>query len=84
MPNPLRDFSKGWLAGFKRVGTSFATAFNALFLSIAYFLGVGITAIAAKIVRKRFLDTTWSPQRATHWVDHVQKTEPIDKYKRQF
>ena len=84
MANPLRDFFGGWWAGFKMVGESFTIAFNAFFLTIAYVVGVGITAMVAKVVRKHFLDLGWPANRQTHWVENTIKTERFEKYRRQF
>ncbi len=78
------DFFSGWLEGFKEVGHTFVIFFNAIFLTIAYVLGIVITAVIARLVGKRFLDMEIRTTRPSYWCDHVVKSEPIKKYERQF
>jgi len=79
-----REFFAGWLAGFKKVGHSFTTITNAVFLTLAYVIGIGPTSVIARLARKRFLDTTLDSVQQSYWCDHELKTEPIEKYERQF
>ena len=82
--NRLRDFLNGWVAGFKRVGHAMTTVFNVILLTIAYVIGIGSTAIMSRVLGKKHLDKEINPAATTYWVDHVVKTEPLDKYRRQF
>jgi hypothetical protein len=80
----LLDFFRGWWAGVQRIGHTTTFLFNTVFLSIAYFVGVGPTSLVARAVRKRFLEKDIDPKAATYWSDRNLTTEPLDKYRRQF
>jgi hypothetical protein len=83
-PSPEHGFFRGIYEGFKAVGHNIAAMFNAFFLTIAYSIGVGPTAIVAWIVRKKFLDLRLHGSDESYWEEHAQSTQPLDKYRRQF
>lgn len=67
--------------GMTTFGADIATLVNSIFLTIVYLLGVGITAMVARLFRKRFL--TLTPQGKTYW--HTIDTQPDDdSYYKQF
>lgn len=57
---------------------------NSLLLTIVYLIGVGLTTICAKIVRKSFLKTKVNKNTTTYWQDLNLKTESRENYQRQF
>ncbi len=83
-PSPEPGFFRGFLDGFKSVGHNIAALFNGVFLTIAYVIGVGPSAVVAWIVRKKFLDMRVRTDDASYWEEHRRMTEPLDKYRRQF
>ena len=82
--NNLKLFFKGLKKGFNIFGTSIASIINSALLVLAYFLAVGLTFIAAKIVHKSFLETMISKKEKTYWSDLNLKKKPIEEYYRQF
>jgi hypothetical protein len=82
--SPKPGFFRGLLDGFRSVGHNIAALFNGFFLTIAYFVGVGPSAVVAWIVRKKFLDMRVRTADASYWEDHHKTTEALDKYRRQF
>lgn len=57
---------------------------NSLLLTIVYLIGVGLTTLCAKIVRKSFLKTKVDKKATTYWQNLDLKTEPRENYLRQF
>ena len=76
-------FFEGFKLGFKNFGLRVAMLVNYVLLTFVYFTAVALTAIVAKLVRKRFLDLQKS-DRQTHWVHHNTKRKEIEHYYRQF
>lgn len=70
--------------GFKDFSNSITALINALLLVPIYVIGVGITAITAKLVRKHFLERDITPEKETYWVDLNLKKEKLENYYRQF
>lgn len=82
--NAIKDFFRGIKIGFGNFGQNIATLVNTLLLSIVYFVGVGITALFSKVVRKRFLDLKLDKKRKSYWKTLNLKKRPIEEYYRQF
>lgn len=83
MASKLGLFVKGLKQGMKDFGENIAAIINSAALSISYFIGVGITAIIAKIVGKKFLDKKID-NRASYWEDLNLEKEDKEKYYRMF
>ncbi len=56
---------------------------NFALLSIAYFIGIGIVSLAAKIFGKHFLDIK-KHNKKSNWQAHKIEKEPLEKYYRTF
>ena len=82
--NKLKDFLKGLKKGQKKFGENISIIINSILLSFVYFIGVGLTAITAKIVRKRFLDLEMDKICKTYWSELNIIKKPLKEYYRQF
>jgi len=80
----VKFFFKGFKQGMNIFGTSIGSIINSALLALTYFLAVGLTFIAAKIVHKRFLEIKISKKKKTYWSDLNLKKKPIEEYYRQF
>lgn len=56
---------------------------NTILLTIVYFVGIGITSIAGKIFRKRFLDMDLKGGES-FWIEVEEKAKTREDYKRMF
>ena len=82
--NPLKLFWKGLKEGFHSFGTTINTIINTLLLLVIYLVGVGLTSLFAKLVRKHFLEMILSKNRLSYWSDLNLKKKPMKEYYRQF
>jgi hypothetical protein len=80
----LRQFFSGFSKGFSNFGHTISAIINSVLLLIVYVLGVGLTWLVAKIVRKQFLQTKVSHKQATYWSELGLKKQSTEKYYRQF
>ncbi len=80
----MSTFTKSFADGFKQVGHCIGEIVNAALLLVVYLIGVGLTSIAAKLVRKRFLATKIEPKSKTYWKELGLKRQPIEEHYRQF
>ena len=75
----FKEFRKG-MEDFTKI---IVNVVNFILLSIAYVLGVGLTAVIAKLSKKTFIDTK-KHQKESYWIEEEIKTEAKEKYYRQF
>ncbi len=80
----VRQFLHGFRQGLKQFGYNINVIVNSVLLSIVYIFGVGVTAVFARLVGKRFLDVQLSRSRNSYWSDLDLKKRPIEDYYRQF
>jgi len=83
----MRDINKffnGLKLGMKIFGENVSIIVNSVLLSIVYTLGVGITAILAIVVNKKFLEKKLNPKRKSYWTKLGLKKQPMNNYYRQF
>jgi hypothetical protein len=80
----IESFLKGLNSGQKRFGESIAVIVNSTLLSIVYFMGIGLTALFAKIVKKRFLDLKIDKDCETYWSDLSLTKRSLEECYRQF
>lgn len=78
----LKNFIKGFKKGFKNFGTSVTNVVNFIILLIVYILGIGLSAIVARVVGKKFLDL--SHNKDSYWVTTPIGTEDKDEYYRMY
>jgi len=82
--NDLKLFFSGFKNGFLDFNKLIANIVNSILLSIAYFIGVGLTSFFARISNKHFLNNTRLQKNNTYWSDLNLKTRDIKEYYRQF
>lgn len=75
---------KSFLTGFKSFGANISVLVNFILLSLVYFLGIGVTAGAAKIFRKKFLDLGKHKDKSSYWLPLDLKTKGKEYYYKQF
>ena len=78
----LKQFFEGFRKGMKNFGYNIALIINTILLTLVYLIGVGLTSIFAKIVKKHFLEMKLS--KSSYWSDLNLKKKPIEEYYRQF
>ncbi len=79
----MLSFLKGFEKGFENFGKFIKDVVNYILLTIVYIIGVGFTAIIAKIFGKKFLNIK-KQKKSTYWTDLNLKKEKIENYYRQF
>ena len=79
-----KSFLEGVKGGQKKYGESLAAIVNSILLSLAYFLGVGLTFIFAKLSKKHFLDLKLDRSRESYWEELNLDKERIESYYKQF
>ena len=82
--NSLKEFINGFKDGIKSFGENISLIVNSLLLSIVYFIGVGITSLFARIIKKRFLETKISSDAKTYWGDLNLRKKKLREYYKQF
>lgn len=79
-----RYFFWGLKKGMHLFGQNIATIVNTILLFMVYLIGIGLTAIFAKIKRKKFLETKISKDKNSYWSDFNLSKKPMEDYYRQF
>lgn len=80
----MKKLLKNLKHGLIFFGQCVATVVNAALLLVVYALGVGLTALAAKLSGKHFLARHLDRERTTYWENIDQGKRSEDKYYRQF
>lgn len=80
----LKLFFSGFRKGFLDFGQFITGIINFILLSFAYFIGIGLTSIIAKLLKKHFLETRFSEKSNSYWTDLNLKKRDIKEYYRQF
>lgn len=65
-------------------GERTSTVVNTVLLMAVYCLGVGITSILARLMKKKFLDLRIDTNRTSYWVEIQEAPEKLSRYYRQF
>jgi len=76
----IRGFRKG-MSGF---GQGISSIVNSALLSLVYLVGVGATAIFAKVIGKHFMDMKAANGADSYWTELDLKKKSVDEYYRQF
>jgi hypothetical protein len=79
-PKGFVIFFKAFWHGMKRVGEGMTSVINFILLLPDYFIGVGITAIAAKISKKHFLDLKLEKKKKSYWKTYNLGTQKEDEH----
>jgi len=80
----IKEFFSGFKKGFIKFGHNIGLIVNVILLSLVYIVGVGLTAIAAKLVGKKFLETKLEKNSETYWNELNIKKREMEKYYKQF
>lgn len=67
-----------------KVGVFISIIVNSFLLLIVYFIGVGITFIAAKLVGKHFIEKYPSQDHSSYWNIINLRSKNTNKYYKQF
>lgn len=76
-------FVKGFKTGFRTFGYKVTDVINFILLSVVYFVGVGVTSLAAKATKKKFLELKQRNNK-TYWKERNLGKQPLEDYYRQF
>jgi cytochrome c biogenesis protein CcdA len=79
----IRQFLRGFQLGMQNFGKIITAVVNTILLSLVYILGVGITAILAKMTGKKFLNLV-PTKKNSYWTNLNLKKKSIEEYYRQF
>jgi len=74
--------SKAIYKGMKEFSQIITTIVNSILLSAVYILGIGLTSVVAKVMKKDFMNL--KKKSDTYWTDLNLKKRPFEKYLRQF
>ena len=80
----IKSFINQLKKGQKEFGEDIAVIINSVLLSMVYLFGVGLTSLAAKVFRKKFLDLETNKKAVTYWQDLNLAKKPINEYYKQF
>jgi hypothetical protein len=78
----IKALFKGLKEGFYEFGKNISSIVNFILFLFAYFVGIGLTWIIAKIAGKKFLETRISKKK-TYW-KKLDTKEKLEDYYRQF
>lgn len=79
----IKEVYESFKEGMEGFGENIAAVVNGAFLTIAYFLGVGVISIIFRIMNKRFLETKIEPDKNTYW-EKIEVRKRREDYYRQF
>lgn len=80
----LKQFRNGFHEGMKEFGLTINVLVTTILLLAVYIIGIGFTAIIAKIAGKHFLHGTSVKQQESYWSALDAGKRPPDDYYRQF
>lgn len=80
----MKSFFKGMSKGMKFFGTLITTIVNSAILIVVYIIGIGLTALIAKISKKELIQKKLSYNKETYWTDLNISDKKMDDYYRQF
>ncbi len=80
----MKNFLANLKEGMKNFGDLIGAIVNFTLLFVAYILGIGPTAILAKIKNKHFLNLKMSKSAKTYWLDLPSRIVKKEDYYRQF
>ncbi len=78
-------FFKGFYAGMKKFGSNIVNIINFVLLIPVYIIGIGLSAIIAKIMGKKFLNMKkFDKKIKTYWLDKEKKKSNLEDSYKQF
>ena len=79
-PKALKPIQKAWMA----LATVLGWVMTRVLLIIVFFIGITPIALIARLVRKRFLDLGFEPDRESYWEKRKPETRGMERYESQF
>lgn len=79
-----KSFIRGFKKGFTEFGRTISVITNSIILLMIYFIGVGLTSIFAKLLKKNFLQLETDHEVQSYWEDIHLKDLSKESYYRQF
>ena len=80
----IKLFFKAFAKGMKKFGSNISVIINTILLLPVYIFGVGLSAIIAKVSKKKLLDTKLFKEDKTYWSDLNLKKKSLEEYYKQF
>ena len=80
----MNSFIKGFKIGFNFFKENISIIINSILLSIIYIIGIGLSFLIAKILRKGFLDTKIDKNKNSYWLNLNLGKKKEDYYYKQF
>ena len=81
--NKVKPFLKSFHQGMKEFALVISSLVNTILLLIVYLFGVGLTSIAARLMKKQFL-LLKKNKTITYWQELNLVKKPLKEYYRQF
>lgn len=79
-PVLLRPVQRVWMAFAIVLGW----VMTRVILVVVFYVGITLVALIARLVRKRFLELGFEPERATYWHERPKPTRGLERYESQF
>ncbi|MEK6939951.1 MAG: hypothetical protein AABX31_04440 [Nanoarchaeota archaeon] len=68
----------------KQCGEKITVFVNTMLLLLVYFIGVGLTSLLARLLKKSFLELKPSKKTSSYWIDLNLQKQEREKYYKQF
>jgi hypothetical protein len=76
-----KDFINGFRKGMESFGQTISVIINSVLLAAVYIIGIGLTSVLSKLLRKNFLELRPSDNRS-YWSDlNLGKKKEADYYR---
>lgn len=79
----LKEFFIGFKSGQKSFGETLGIILNSILLTLVYFIGVGLTFLFMRILKKRLLEKKINGSKS-YWTNLKLTKQPMANYFRQF
>lgn len=80
----IANFTKDFKKGAMNFGNDLSALINCVILLFLYILGIGFSAILARLLRKTFFETKPSKAKKTYWLDFESRSKDTENYYQQF
>lgn len=84
MSTNFKEFWEGIKYGQEQSAKNISIVFNSIFMSIAYFIGIGVISIFGKIFGKHFIELVVDKNSSNYWNELNLSVKPAEEYLRQF
>jgi len=80
----LKSFFKRFKNGTHDFAMAISSIINVILLSLTYLIAVGLTSVAGKLVKKRFLNIDLSKKKKSYWSNLNLKVKKIEEYYKRY